>query len=163
MDTSQQRTNAAEPSAVTGSTVTDIDAARRLGAGTARDTDSAPKTADELIDTFVKGFDFFTRDQMLDAIDSGMFEIYQLTPKAWALVEFVETRYGKTMNILTVAGSREEWEPGWVSVEKIARAQQCDMIYSVGHPGWKRFMEDRGFKTEPMMKMMKFIEYMEDL
>jgi hypothetical protein len=100
---------------------------------------------------------------MLEAIDSGMFEIYQLTPAAWALVEFVDTRYGKTMNILTVAGSREEWEPGWIAVEKIARAQGCDLVYSVGHPGWKRFMEERGFTTEPMMKMMKFIEYAEDV
>jgi hypothetical protein len=111
-----------------------------------------------LIDCFVKGFDFFTREQMLDAIDSGMFEIYQLTPGAWALVEFVSTRYGKTMNILTVAGSRSEWEPGWIAVEKIARQQQCDLIYSVGHPGWKRFMEERGFQTEPMLKMVKVLE-----
>lgn len=99
---------------------------------------------------------------MLDAIDSGMFQIYRLTPSAWALVEFVETRYGKTMNILTVAGSREQWEPGWVAVEKIARANECNQIYSVGHPGWKRFMEERGFVTEPMMKMVKFVEYLED-
>jgi hypothetical protein len=99
---------------------------------------------------------------MLDAIDNGMFEIYRLTPSAWALVEFVETRYGKTMNILTVVGSREQWEPGWIAVEKIARSNQCDLIYSVGHPGWKRFMEERGFATEPMMKMTKFIEYLED-
>lgn len=100
---------------------------------------------------------------MLDAIDSGVFEIYQLTPKAWALIEFVLTRYGKTLNILTVAGDREQWEPGWDSIEKIARENQCDMIYSVGHPGWKRFMQERGFTTEPMLKMVKFIEYPEDL
>lgn len=95
---------------------------------------------------------------MLEAIESGMFEIYQLTPSAWALVEFVHTRYGKTMNILTVAGSREQWEPGWDAVEKIARTNECGMIYSIGHPGWKRFMEERGFKTEPMMKMIKELE-----
>lgn len=96
---------------------------------------------------------------MIDAIDSGMFQIYQLTPKAWALLEFVDTRYGKTMNILTVAGSRAEWSPGWVSIEKIARENQCDLIYSVGHPGWKRFMEEMGFKTEPMLKMSKEVLY----
>lgn len=100
---------------------------------------------------------------MLEAIDSGMFEIYQLTPKAWALIEFVPTRYGKTLNILTVAGDREQWEPGWDSIEKIARENLCDMIYSVGHPGWKRFMQERGFTTEPMLKMVKFVEYPEDL
>lgn len=95
---------------------------------------------------------------MLEAIDSGMFQIYQLTPRAWALIEFVPTRYGKTLNILTVTGSRDEWEPGWIAVEKIAHANQCDMIYSVGHPGWKRFMEERGFSTEPMMKMVKVLQ-----
>lgn len=94
---------------------------------------------------------------MLEAIDNGVFEIYQLTPRAWALVEFVHTRYGKTLNILTVAGARSEWEAGWVSVEKIAVDNQCTLIYSVGHPGWRRFMEERGFKTEPMMKMIKEI------
>lgn len=100
---------------------------------------------------------------MIEAIESGMFQIYQLTSSAWALVEFVPTRYGKTMNILTVAGDREQWEPGWVAIEKIARKNQCDLIYSVGHPGWKRFMQEHGFTTEPMMKMMKFVEYQEDL
>lgn len=96
---------------------------------------------------------------MLEAIDSGMFQIFKLTRAAFALVEFVETRYGKTMNILTVAGSRAEWEGGWVAVEKIARANNCDLIYSVGHPGWKRFMETQGFKTEPMLKMIKEVKY----
>lgn len=100
---------------------------------------------------------------MLEAIASGMFEIYQLTSSAWALIEFVPTRYGKTLNILTVAGSRDQWEPGWKSIERIARENDCNMIYSVGHPGWKRFMEAQGFTTEPMMKMTKFIEYPEDL
>lgn len=95
---------------------------------------------------------------MLEAIDSGTFQIYQLTPRAWALVEFVPTRYGKTLNILTVAGSRNEWEPGWTAVEKIAKTNNCDMIYSIGHPGWKRFMEDRGFTTEPMLKMVKVLK-----
>jgi hypothetical protein len=90
-------------------------------------------------------------------IDNGVFQIFRLTPRAWALVEFVETTYGKTLNILTVAGSREEWEPGWIAVEKIAHANECDMIYSIGHPGWKRFMEERGFQTEPMLKMIKVI------
>lgn len=131
---------------------------RRLVQGKDRSPDATPKTPDELIDCFVKGFDFFTREQMLEAIDSGMFQIYQLTPRAWALIEFVPTRYGKTLNILTVAGSRDEWEPGWIAVEKIARSNQCDMIYSVGHPGWKRFMEERGFSTEPMMKMVKVLQ-----
>jgi hypothetical protein len=116
-----------------------------------------------LINCFVKGFDFFTREQMLEAIETGTFQIFRLTSSAWALIEFVPTRYGKTMNILTVAGSRDQWEPGWEAIEKIARANLCDMIYSVGHPGWKRFMEERGFKTEPMLKMVKFVEYLEDV
>lgn len=163
MATTQQRPAASDTSASTGGTVTSIDTAGRLGEGSARDSNVAPTSPDELIDCFVKGFDFFTREQMLDAIDSGMFEIYQLTPKAWALIELVPTRYGKTLNILTVAGDREQWEPGWDSIEKIARENQCDMIYSVGHPGWKRFMQERGFTTEPMLKMVKFIEYEEDL
>lgn len=96
---------------------------------------------------------------MLEAIDSGMFQIYKLTKRAWALVEFVDTRYGKTMNILTVAGSRAEWEGGWDAVEKIARTNNCDLIYSVGHPGWRRFMEAQGFTTEPMLKMVKEVKY----
>lgn len=111
-----------------------------------------------MIDAFVKGFDFFTREQMLDAIESEMFQIYKLTRTAYALIEFVDTRYGKTMNILTVAGLHEDWEPGWTSVERIAKENACDLIYSVGHPGWKKFMEAQGFTTEPMLKMVKRLE-----
>jgi hypothetical protein len=157
MAKTKQWTDAEESSASDRDTA--VSTVRRLVPPADRDTDPTPTTADELIDTFVKGFDFFTREQMIAAIDSGMFQIYQLTPRAWALLEFVDTRYGKTMNILTVAGSRNEWAPGWVSIEKIARENQCDLIYSVGHPGWKRFMESHGFKTEPMMKMSKEVLY----
>jgi hypothetical protein len=132
---------------------------RRLVPTETGSSNAAPETADELIDAFVSGFDFFTKEQMLDAIDSGMFQIYKLTRAAYALVEFVDTRYGKTMNILTVAGSREEWQGGWNAVEKIARSNNCNMIYSVGHPGWKRFMEAQGFTTEPMLKMTKEVNY----
>jgi hypothetical protein len=128
-----------------------------LGAKASRSSNIGPQTPDELIDCFVKGAHFFTREQLLEMIDNGVFQIFRLTPRAWALVEFVETTYGKTLNILTVAGSREEWEPGWIAVEKIAHANECDMIYSIGHPGWKRFMEERGFQTEPMLKMIKVI------
>ncbi len=155
MATENVRTAAKNAAATTSGPVTSIDTARRLGETTARGSDIGPQTPDELIDSFVKGFDFFTREQMLEAIDSGVFEIFRLTASAWALIEFVPTRYGKTMNILTVAGSRDQWEPGWVSIEKIAHDNECGMIYSVGHPGWKRFMEERGFRTEPMMKMIK--------
>lgn len=150
------RANAQESPATTSGAA--VDTVRRLVSTADRDPDPTPKTPDELIDCFVKGFDFFTREQMLYAINNGTFEIFQLTARAWALVEFVPTRYGRTLNILTVAGSREEWESGWLAIEKIARANECNMIYSIGHPGWKRFMEDRGFTTEPMMKMMKVLE-----
>lgn len=94
---------------------------------------------------------------MLDAIESGMFQIFALTASSWALVEFVPTRYGKTMNILTVVGDRSQWEPGWQAIEKIARSNDCDLIYSVGQRGWKHFMEAHGFTTEPMLKMYKVI------
>lgn len=99
----------------------------------------------------------YTRDQVLDAIADGVFEIYRVLPAAWILVEFIETNRGKTMNIMTVVGSREDWERGWQGVEKIARDNNCNMIFSVGHPGWKRFMEQHGYKTEPMLKMYKEI------
>jgi hypothetical protein len=155
MATENVRTAAPNAAAIASGPAASVDTAGRLGATTVRGSNVGPQTSDELIDCFVKGFDFFTREQMLEAIDSGMFEIFQLTASAWALIEFVPTRYGKTMNILTVAGSRDQWEPGWVSIEKIARDNECDLIYSVGHPGWKRFMEERGFRTEPMMKMVK--------
>lgn len=128
-----------------------------MGKRAARTADNSPKTADELIDAFVKGFDFFTREQMLEAIASEIFHIFQLSAGAWALIEFVDTRYGKTMNILTVTGSRDHWEDGWHAIEKIARKTECKVIYSVGHPGWKSFMESHGFTTEPMLKMMKVL------
>lgn len=149
----EQWTNASESAATTSGTTVSIE--RRLVSRADRSSNTTPQTADELIDAFVKGFDFFTREQMLDAIESGMFQIYRLTRTAYALIEFVETRYGKTMNILTVAGLREDWEPGWAAVERIAKENACDLIYSIGHPGWKRFMEAQGFTTEPMLKMAK--------
>lgn len=116
-----------------------------------------------MIDTFVAAIEVYTREQLLEAIDSGAFELYQLHDSAWSLVEFIDTAYGKTMNILTTVGRLDEWRKGWDALEKIARDNECNCIFSVGHPAWKKFVESVGFKTTPMLKMVKFLEYAEDL
>lgn len=92
---------------------------------------------------------------MVDAIASGMFEIWRLADNAYALIEFVDTRYGKTLNVLTVAGGRDAWETGLLALEKIARDEGATCIYSIGHPGWRNLMQAHGYKTMMMMKMMK--------
>lgn len=112
---------------------------------------------------FVAGIEVYSREQLLEAIDNGVFHLYQLHATAWTLVEFIDTAYGKTMNIMTTVGNLSEWRAGWDAVEKIARKNDCNCIFSIGHPAWKKFVESVGFTTTPMLKMVKFIEYAEDL
>lgn len=104
----------------------------------------------------------YTREQLLEAIDSGAFELYQLVKHGWMLVEFIDTAYGRTMNILTTVGKLQDWRAGMEALEKIARQNECNCIFSVGHPAWKKIVEESGFQTTPMLKMVKFLEYPED-
>lgn len=93
---------------------------------------------------------------MIDALIAGDFEIWQIAPVAWALVEFVYTTYGLTLNVLTIAGDKEKYqEQGIVALEKMARENGAETIYSVGHLGWEPLMKKHGYFTERVLRMRK--------
>lgn len=120
----------------------------------ARDSNTKPQTADELIDTLCKGYGYTTREELIDLIDDGVFQIWRAA-NIYALVEFVNTKYGKTLNVLTVAGSKPDWDVGIAALERIARLNGAVYIYSVGHLGWEKAMKLHGYKTERVLRMSK--------
>ena len=141
--------------AATNSTGTDT-TVRRLVSSASGDTYAAPKTADELIEALYKGYVFATREQLLRFLDEGVFQIWQ-AKNIYALVEIVDTSYGRTLNVLTVVGSKEDWNVGIEALEHIARANDADMIYSVGHLGWEKSMKQHGYTTERVLRMKKVL------
>jgi hypothetical protein len=99
---------------------------------------------------------FATREQLLRFLDEGVFQIWQ-AKNIYALVEIVDTSYGRTLNVLTVVGSKEDWDVGIEALEHIARANGADMIYSVGHLGWEKSMRQHGYTTERVLRMKKVL------
>jgi hypothetical protein len=120
------------------------------------DTYTAPKTANELIEALYKGYVFATREQLLQFLDEGIFQIWKAAD-IYALVEVVDTSYGRTLNVLTVVGSKEDWATGIQALEPIARANDCKLIYSVGHLGWEKSMRQHGYTTERVLRMKKVL------
>ena len=102
-----------------------------------------------------EGLEFLTRDELLQKIDAGDFALWQLTTDSWALTEEMHTRYGRTLNVLTIVGTRAEWELGLAALERIAVQERYSYIYSMGHPGWKRLVEAAGWTTARLMRMTK--------
>ena len=121
-----------------------------------RSADSKAKTADELIDVFCAGYGFATRDQLIQLLNDGIYEIWRARD-IYALVEFVYTRFGKTLNVLTVTGARDDWQVGIEALEVIARKNDAKLIYSVGHLGWEKAMRANGYKTERVLRMSKVL------
>lgn len=121
-----------------------------------RSTDSKTKTADELIDAFCAGYGFATRDQLIQLLNDGIYEIWQAR-NIYALVEFVYTRFGKTLNVLTVTGARDDWQVGIAALEVIARKNDAKLIYSVGQLGWEKAMRANGYTTERVLRMSKVL------
>lgn len=147
------RTNdARESSASADSTAANV--IGRLVPPANRDTDTAPQTPDELIDAFCDGYGYATRDELIELIESGVFHIYRAND-IYALVEFVPTKYGKTLNVLTVVGNKSDWDVGIRALDSIARMNDAKYIYSVGHLGWEKSMRQHGYKTERVLRMSK--------
>lgn len=99
--------------------------------------------------------EYITQEDFIDCLDSGQYQIWKLAPECWMLCEFITTNRGKTMNILTIVGIKKNWQAGVDAIERVARENDCSLIYSVGYPGWKRLLERNGYKTRRMMRMTK--------
>lgn len=110
-----------------------------------------------MIEAFCNGLEFLSREQLVAQLESGSIEIWRLSSRGWALLEFLDTKYGKTMNILTIVGGQAQWQRGVAALETIAKEQGCKLIYSVGYPGWIRLLRKHGWQTRLMMRMTKEI------
>lgn len=99
---------------------------------------------------------FATKEQFIEFLDNGTFQIWQ-AGSIYALVEFVDTSYGKTLNVLTVTGSKDQWDVGIAALEDIARMNGAKLIYSVGHIGWEKAMQRHGYTTERVLRMKKVL------
>jgi hypothetical protein len=109
-----------------------------------------------LIDAFCDGYGYTTRDELLELIESGVFHIYRAND-IYALIEFIPTKYGKTLNVLTVVGNKADFDVGIRALDSIARMNNAKYIYSVGHLGWEKSMRQHGYKTERVLRMSKEI------
>lgn len=142
------------PTATSPNSGTSSDVVRRLVPSTDRNPDTTPQTADELIDAFCAGYGYTTRDELIELIDTGVFHIYRAN-NIYALVEFVSTKYGKTLNVLTVVGNKVDFDVGIRALDSIALMNNAKYIYSVGHLGWEKSMRQHGYKTERVLRMSK--------
>ena len=121
-----------------------------------RNPNTTPTSANELIDTLCAGYGFVSREQLIDLLEEGIFQIWRAN-NIYALVEFVDTSYGKTLNVLTVTGSKDDWHVGIEALERIAQINDVKLIYSVGHLGWEKAMREHGYKTERVLRMSKVL------
>jgi hypothetical protein len=121
-----------------------------------RITRQAAPQAGELIKALYDGYVFATPEQFAELLDNGTFQIWK-AGNIYALIEFVETSYGKTLNVLTVTGSKEDFDIGIAALEPIARMNGAKLIYSVGHLGWEKGMQKHGYTTERVLRMKKVL------
>ncbi len=129
----------------------------RLVPATSGDSSKKTRTADELMRELWQGYALATPRQFLEAIETGAFEIWELEPGAHALIEFVDTSYGKTLNVLTTVGDSSHFETGLLALERIAKDNGAAAIYSVGHMGWLPLMRRHGYHTERKLMMIKVL------
>lgn len=109
-----------------------------------------------MIDTLCEGYGFTTREELVQLINDGIFEIWKAR-EIYALVEFINTKHGETLNVLTVTGSKDDWDIGIEALERIARINDVKLIYSVGHLGWEKAMRKHGYDTERVLRMTKVL------
>lgn len=94
--------------------------------------------------------------QFIEALRSGELCVLMLPNYCAALVEWHSSKYGRTLNILTVTASDlAHTDEALEAVIAAAKHDGAGMIFSVGKPGWKAIVERHGFVTKPAMFMQK--------
>jgi hypothetical protein len=102
-----------------------------------------------------KGYGVVSAEQFADQLSSGEIEIWSLVPGAYALITWAETKYGRTLNVLTTAGDESVFATGLQALERVARANGAQAIYSVGHPGWTKYVMVEGYIVQRSIVMIK--------
>jgi hypothetical protein len=99
------------------------------------------------------------REQFINELENGSFEVWALPAGAFALIAFGVTEPGLTCNILTVTGDSETAaESGLIAIEKMARERGARVVMSVGRPGWESLMRKHGYTITPKILMSKVLE-----
>lgn len=112
------------------------------------------------LSTFEKlrlGHGLLTERQFHAAIVSGEMEAWSIGPRCYVLVGWGESKYGRTLNILTAVGMMTRADECMETIERYARSKGARAIMSVGRIGWTSIAKHHGYAVEPCMLMKKVL------
>lgn len=105
-----------------------------------------------------KGHALASDEMFVNGLADGSMLVLMLPNYCAALVEWNESHYGRTLNILTVtAEDLDKADEALDALISAAKHEGAAMIFSVGKPGWKEIVERHGFTTKPAMFMQKVL------
>lgn len=115
------------------------------------------KSGSPILDSLKKGHALISNEMFLLGLEANAFHVLMLPNYCAALVEWVDTTYGRTLNILTVTCELEHADEALECLIEAARHDGANMIFSAGKPGWKSIVERHGFETKPALFMKKVL------
>ena len=104
------------------------------------------------------GHNLLSHEQFCEALSKGYIWVLALPHDGAALVQWDDSRYGKTFNILTVCGTIEHFEESYEALEAAAKANGANVIISVGRSAYKKLMQTQGYEVEPCILMKKVLQ-----
>lgn len=133
-----------------------------MGTGESRAETKTAKT-DELkaiVEPLRLGHGLLSREQFLQMLMDGTFEIWRLPHNCYALISWGESEHGKTCNIMTGCGviTPESVDAGIKAIDRIARERGARVVISVGRPGYAKAAKANGYHVERCIIMRKVLE-----
>ena len=113
------------------------------------------ESKDVAMEAMRNGYGFLDTEDFAKRLLDGSFKVIAFKNKTAALIEMVNTKDGKLLNILTVYGNLKGCEQALDWLEAAAKNIGVDSIVSIGHPGWLPMMKRKGYYTEPKLLMRK--------
>ena len=104
-----------------------------------------------------KGHALVSDQMFVDGLLNGSMHVIMLPNRCATLVEWNESHYGRTLNILTVTGDLKYADEALEAIIDAAKHDGACMIFSVGHCGWKEIVQRHGFETKPALFMQKVL------
>lgn len=111
------------------------------------------------VEALRQGVGLLSREQFREGLINEEFFILMLPHNCAALCSFGECEQGKVCNVLTTTGNKDYATDCLLALEAAAIKRGANIIMSVGHLGWTKFLISHGYSVKKVMLMRKDLNH----
>src|SRR6187399_223718 len=99
----------------------------------------------QIVSGLYAGYPLYSREEFARRLHAKEWEIVQLANNCYALVEFITTADGYSLQVLTCYGNAEGSEGAMEDIERFARKRGAVAVVGLARYGWRPMLESMNY------------------